>query len=197
MRYMHIFLRVICLLLFSSCISFIERLENQEGNFYDVSTGKMEFGLLIGRNEGNVQEYENDPGQERLKYLFRVDGLDIIPTIKINSFSFTDKEGNIIPSVLYCRTKGADREVYIIESLPVLLTIDFANDMQMYHFYEEMKIYDLNIFAECSLSYIGTKSVYINYDIEVEDMRFVKQCKYRRRLILDWRGWRSFRLWSL
>jgi hypothetical protein len=133
----------------------------------------LNFGMLSGVNEEDIQTYSND--DPRLKYHFLV-ATPVLPTIKLNSFSFTNKKGETIPSILYYRTDG--RVVHIIDNFPAIFTNDIKKDMRHRSFI---------IFAECSQSYAATKTIYINYDIEVGNKRFIRKAKYREKWYIDWR----------
>jgi len=153
-------------------------LENEKGTSYDVysyfavpDTVRVQFGLS---NDEDIQKYSSS--RKRLKYRFCIP-CPVLPTVKLNSFSFTrEKDGDTIPCVLYYRTKG--RVVNIIDSLPVIFTDSIEKGKKMVVF---------EIFAECSQSYAATKTVYINYDIEVGSECFVKQIKYTKKRYWDWR----------
>ena len=186
----------------SSCVDTGFLLYNEDGKFYDVYEGitvpildtvvkvGLDFAINGMYNEEDIQKYSSS--RPRLKYYFSIP-TPILPTVKLNSFSFTDKKGDTIPSILYYRTVGEvleivevagnswekrDRVVNIIDSLPVIFTDSIK---------KEKKINGFVIFAECSQSYASIKTVYINYDIEVGDKRFVKQCKYTKKRYWDWR----------
>lgn len=191
-------------------------LYNEEGKFYDVSevihnipkamfevtefyhiekktyvpiSGDVSVDFAIGNDE-DIQKYSSDSLNSRLKYRFIIP-TPVLPTIKLNSFSYTDKNGNIIPSILYYKTEGevlgiikvgdisweeTDIIINIIDSLPVIFTNRIKKDMENMTF---------EIFAECSQSYVSIDTVYINYDIEVGNKRFIKQCKYSKKQYWD------------
>ena len=144
-----------------------------------------------GSNEDDIQKYNSS--RPRLKYYFSIP-TPVLPTVKINSFSFTDKKGDTIPSILYYRTVGElleivevggnswekrDRVVNIIDSLPVIFTDSIKKEKKMAG--------GFTVFAECSQSYASIKTIYINYDIEVGDKRFVKHIKYKKKWYIDMR----------
>ena len=133
------------------------------------------FGLNVFYNEEDIQSESSDLSYEKLKYHFSIP-YPILPIVKLNSFSFTNKNGDTIPSILYYRTIG--RRVHIVDSLPVIFNDDIKRKEEM--------IVPL-IWVECSQSYASIKTVYINYDIEVGDKRFVKQSKYTKKRYWDWR----------
>ncbi len=138
---------------------------------------RVVFGLNAGgRNDNDIQTYNgSDSLYPRIKYHFIIP-TPVLPTVKLNAFSFTDKKGNAIPCILYYRT--VDNEVRIIDSLPVVFINEDAENMLFTMF---------RVYAECCQSYASTKTIYINYDIEVGNKHFVRQIKYRRKNYVDWR----------
>lgn len=174
----------------SSCmVNLGRRVVNAKGSFYDiyeyitvpvpdtVSSISVNFGLNPGgMGDDDIQQYSSDSLLPRLKYQFSIP-CPVLPTVKLNSFSFTRKKDNdTIPFVLYYRTDG--REVHVIDSLPVV----FTNEIK-----KNLKIVPFEIFAECEQSYASTKKVYIHYDIEVGDKRYVINSKYKKEWYTDWR----------
>ena len=193
-----------CYILASCMVEAGRFLENEQGKSYDVSeaifipdsllpvkefyhiekkdyvplpepyTVSVQFGLPIGINEGDIQSYTNDSLCPRLKYSLRILG-PVLPLVKLNSFSFTHKkDGDTIPCILYCRIRG--REIHIIDSLPAIFTNDVKKELNMSSFI---------IFAESNQSYAFTEKIYINYDIEVGNKRFIKQAKYSKKTHFD------------
>ncbi len=171
----------------SSCqVDISKGLINEEGDFYDVweyitvPNSEFKVSLKFGLNadlsfDDDIQTYTSDSLYSRLKYRFGIFTSDL-PTIKLNSFSFTNKNGDTIPSILYYRT--VDNDVHIIDSLPVT----FTNDIK-----EHMRHKSFQVYAEGSQSYVSTKMVYVNYDIEVGDKYYVKHVKYKGQRFWDWR----------
>ena len=176
---------IVVLLLYSvlySCTnSPYKSFENEGGLSYDVYKSiavpfldtvvkvSLEFGIT---SDDDIQKYDSD-SLPRLKYSFHMP-CPVLPNVKLNSFSFTSEEGNIVPSILYYRTDG--RVVHIIDSLPAI----FTNDIK-----KHMKNRSFEIFVECSQSYYETKIIYVNYDIEVGGKQFVKQVKYEGKIKPD------------
>ncbi len=228
-----------------SCVNIYKRFENDEGKFYDVYEAinipdslfstkvfystyikdydtisgdvsvSLDFGIPYISYDDDIQEYDNDPSQSRFKYAFQIPTA-VLPNIKLNSFSFTDKKGNIIPSILYYKTDNTNSrylgktvdslwkillatnfadvtvdkeydslsEIYhkpiinIIDSFPAIFTNDVKKNMEHRTF---------EIYAECSQSYRATKLIYVNYDIEIGNKRYVKQVKYESKWRMDWR----------
>ena len=134
------------LFVLSSCVDTGFILYNEEGKNYDVYEGitlskdmfedtvfyhkdkktyvpisgrvGVDFGIDI--YEENIQKYNgSDSLHQRLKYHFSIP-TPVLPTVKLNSFSFINKNGDTIPHFLYYRTEG--RVVNIIDSLPVIFT---------------------------------------------------------------------------
>ena len=168
----------------SSCLDTGLMLVNEEGSsLFDVNEYitipvtvadtvvekrvRVSFGLTAGGNGDNdIQKYP-DSQYSRLKYRFAV-LTPVIPTVRINSFSYTrENDKDTIPCILYYRNKKD--EAVIIEKFPAVFTNEIKSDML-----SEMFI----IFAECSQSYYKTKQIYVNYDIEVGDKRYAKQIHY-------------------
>ena len=168
-----------------SCVTVGFALNNEDGSSTDVceavpipgidtsltarKTALAEFGFTANYDD---RLHYSSP-EPRLKYCFKVIAR-IEPTVKLNSFSFTDAKGDTIPSVLYCRTKN--RGVYIIDTLPIVLTDEIVKEKGMY---------GPTIIAECSHSCKSIKKLYVNYDIEVGDTHYVKSIKYKRKWFLD------------
>lgn len=171
----------------SSCIVVGFALANENGSLDDVyeavpipgidtslsvrKKALVEFGFK-SYNEENILQY-NSP-EPRLKYCFNVLARTN-PTVKLNSFSFTDAKGDTIPSVLYYRTQN---RVVIIDTLPIVFTAEII---------KEKGIYGPRIFAECSKSEKSINKLYVNYDIEVGDTHYVKSIKYTKKLAWDMR----------
>ena len=170
-----------------SCVHVGFALENEEESLYDVAevvlipymdtvktmhkTAIVKFGFNGIYNEENIQQYESpDP---RKKYLFSIIG-HVTPTVKLNSFSYTDTKGNIIPSILYYKTRNGG--VNIIDSFPIV----FTNEMV-----KEKEIIGLSIFAECNQSQKSLKTVIVNYDIEVGSIHYLKSIKYEKKLVWE------------
>ena len=130
----------------------------------------VEFGFTA--NYDNILQYSSH--EPRLKYRFEVIAR-IDPTVKLNSFSFTDAKGDTIPSVLYYRTQN---RVVIIDTLPIVFTAEILKEKGMY---------SPTIFAECSKSEKSINRLYVNYDIEVGDTHYVKSIKYTKKLAWDMR----------
>lgn len=188
-----IILAIISSVLFSSCITGGFDLFNERRTLYDVSgfvpfstvagtdTADVEFGVETGND---IQQYDTDTQYVRFKYYFKVlyyIGSPIIPTVKLNSFSYTDAQGDTIPSILYYYG-GPEWELHIIDSLPVIFTEEMLKQQE----------YGFKIYAECNQSYKSTREIYVNYDIKVCDSSYVKHVKYERKLYLDMRptiGW--------
>ena len=142
--------------------------------FDTVTKVYLEFAINGYYNEEDIQKYASSKSS-RLKYYFSISRP--LPIVKLNSFSFTNEKGDIIPCILYYRTMG--RVVNIIDSLPVIFTDSIIKERKMIGF---------QIWAECSQSYASIKTVYINYDIEVGSERFIKQCKYEKKWFFEIRG---------
>lgn len=147
---MIIFIIISCV--FYSCVDTGLILLNEMDKNYDVyeavpipgidtsmttcKTAGVEFGFNVIYNEGDIQQYSTpDP---RMKYYLQVLA-PTEPTVKLNSFSFTDAHGDTIPSGLYYRTKN--RMVNIIDTLPVVFTAEMVKRQGMA---------TLTIWAECS-----------------------------------------------
>ena len=185
---MIVFIIISCV--FCSCVDTGLILLNEMDKNYDVyeavpipgidtsmttcETAGVEFGFNVIYNEGDIQQYSSpDP---RLKYHFKVLA-PTEPTVKLNSFSFTDANGDTIPSVLYYRTQN--RVVNIIDTLPIVFTAEMVKELEMV---------TLTICAECSQSSKSIKKLlYVNYDIEVGDTHYVKSIKYTKKLAWDMR----------
>lgn len=170
-----------------SCVSTGLGLVNKMHDTYDVyeavpipgidtsmttrKTASVGFGINFLYNEEDIQQYSSpDP---RLKYYFEVLA-PTEPTVKLNSFSFTDANGDTIPSVLYYRTQN--RVVNIIDTLPVVFTAEMVKEQEMA---------TLTIWAECSQSYKSIKVINVNYDIEVGDKQYIKKCRYKKKRYWD------------
>ena len=132
----------------------------------------VEFGFTA--NYDNILQYSSH--EPRLKYRFEVIAR-IDPTVKLNSFSFTDAKGDTIPFVLYYRSKNG-KVVNIIDTLPIVFTAEILKEKGMY---------SPTIFAECSKSEKSINRLYVNYDIEVGDTHYVKSIKYTKKLAWDMR----------
>lgn len=183
---MIVFIIISCV--FCSCVDTGLILLNEMDKNYDVyeavpipgidtsmttcETAGIEFGFNVIYNEGDIQQYSSpDP---RLKYRFTVLA-PTEPTVKLNSFSFTDAHGDTIPSVLYYRTKN--RVVNIIDTLPIVFTAEMVKELEMV---------TLTIWAECSQSSKSIKKLlYVNYDIEVGDKQYIKKCQYKKKRYWD------------
>lgn len=182
---MIIFIIISCV--FYSCVDTGLILLNEMDKNYDVyeavpipgidtsmttcKTAGVEFGFNVIYNEGDIQQYSTpDP---RMKYYLQVLA-PTEPTVKLNSFSFTDAHGDTIPSVLYYRTKN--RMVNIIDTLPVVFTAEIVKRQGMA---------TLTIWAECSQSYKSIKVINVNYDIEVGDKQYIKKCQYKKKRYWD------------
>jgi hypothetical protein len=167
------------LLCLSSCRADIRKdLVNKESVNWDIDDSSREyypislkFGLV---SDDDIRKYTNDSLHTRLKYSFLMPCREL-PVVKLNSFSFT-KDNDTIPCSFYYRTDG--RKVNIIDSLPAIFTNDVKRNITNRSF---------EIFAECSQSYYETKTVFINYDIEVGDKRIIKSIQYRRKWFFDFR----------
>lgn len=170
-----------------SCVSTELGLVNKMHDTYDVyeavpipgidtsgttrKTATVKFGINFLYNEEDIQQYSSpDP---RMKYYLQVLA-PTEPTVKLNSFSFTDAHGDTIPSVLYYRTKN--RMVNIIDTLPVVFTAEMVKEQEMA---------TLTIWAECSQSYKSIKVINVNYDIEVGDKQYIKKCRYKKKRYWD------------
>ena len=182
---------ILCSVLTSCMVDVSNWLANEDGNDYDVnefftvpvimSDSIVEkhlwttFGLNGSTNDRiDVLKYPDSLGG-RVKYQFAIGGFT---TIELNSFSFTrQKDGDTIPSTLYYRNYITDSRV-IIDSLPVIFTKDVKEITLGGTF---------AIYAECSQAYYVTEQVYVNYDIEVGNRRYVKQVKYSKKRNWDWR----------
>jgi len=158
----------------------------------DPYTVSLHFGIPTYLNVDDIQTYNSN--LPRLKYHFSIP-CPVLPPVKLNSFSFTDKKGDTIPCILYYKTRDTTNKVVtdiiingsylvtdgivinIIDSFPAIFTNDIKKEMSG----------GFTVFAECSQSYASIKTVYINYDIEVGDKRFVKQCKYTKKWYFDMR----------
>ena len=182
---MIIFIIISCVL--CSCVTTGLELVNGKNDTYDVceavpihgidtskttrKTASVEFGINFLYNEEDIQQYSSpDP---RMKYYLQVLA-PTEPTVKLNSFSFTDAHGDTIPSVLYYRTKN--RMVNIIDTLPVVFTAEMVKEQEMA---------TLTIWAECSQSYKSIKVINVNYDIEVGDKQYIKKCRYKKKRYWD------------
>ena len=159
-----------------------ESLVNEEEKQYDIDDYynvpervRIQFELCIAIGDADIQGYDSDSKNSRLKYRIIIP-TPILPIVKLNSFFFTDKKGNIIPSIIYYRTNN--NEAHIIDNLPVI----FTNDIKQ-HMRNEM----FQIFVECSQSYNETDFIYINYDVKVGTEHFRKQSKYSKKTFFDWR----------
>lgn len=174
----------------SSCMVDVgRRIVNEKDSFYDVydfitvpvldtvSKISVEFGLNPGgMGDDDIQQYSSDSLLPRLRYQFSIP-CPVLPNVKLNSFSFTrKKDRDTIPGILYYRTDG--RVIHIIDSLPVI----FTNEIK-----KNMKNMTFTIYAESEQSYASTNSIYINYDIEVGNQRFIKKTKYSKKWYSDWR----------
>lgn len=182
------FIALFCVL--TSCMVNIgRRVVNEDGNFYDVdeyitvplndtvAEVSVEFGLNPGgMGDDDIQQYSSDSLLPRLKYQFSIP-CPVLPTVKLNSFVFLQKkDSDTIPCILYYRTDG--REVHVIDSLPAI----FTNEIK-----KNLKIIPFEIFAECEQSYASTKNIYVHYDIEVGDKRYVIHTRYKNEWYTDWR----------
>jgi hypothetical protein len=179
---------------------------------YDTISGKVvvEFGSLsagfqdlysdslpTGTYSLYPKTYSSHP---RFKYAFSIP-TPVLPYIKLNSFSFTDKDGSTIPCILYYKTDNKNDSVIkyitgtvydlyetiyyntayttfatiinIIDSFPAIFTNDIKSDRMF------------EIYAECSQSYRETKLIYVNYDIEIGNKRYIKHVKYESKWHLD------------
>ena len=171
-----------------SCVSIGLDLYNENNDIYDVNEvvpipgidtsmtarkiAYVEFGFNVFYNEEDIQRYGST--YPRLKYFLQVLA-PTVPTVKLNSFSFTDANGDTIPSVLYYRTQN--RVVNIIDTLPIVFTDDMVKKLEMV---------TLTIWAECSQSGKSIKrKLYVNYDIEVGDKHYIKNIKYTKKLVWD------------
>lgn len=135
-----------------------------------------EFGLNVtASNEKDILTYTSDSLHKRLKYNFSIP-TPVLPRVTLNYFSFTDEEGNLIPSVIYYNT--INDEIHIIDKLPIIFTHKDEQNMRSRMF---------NIYVEGSQSYASTNVVYVNYDIEVGNKRYIKHVKYSRNKYYDWR----------
>jgi len=178
MKVLQYFLIVIFFILCISCVSISRGLVNEEGKWDDIWSDYevpekvwINAGIAITISNDDIQKYSSAPLQDpRLKYRFDV-STPVLPVVKLNSFSYIDKDGNIIPCILYRRLQGF---IYIIDELPVV-------------FLDDKERGGCEIFAECSQSYWQTKMIYVNYDIEVGNTRFVKHIKYSKKTFFDWR----------
>lgn len=99
----------------------------------------------------------------------------LLPTIRLNSFSFTiDKD--TIPFILYYRIDG-DR-VEFIEKLPIL----FDNTVK-----KKLHNVPFEIVAESNEKYDNIEGVFVSYDIEVGTKRYVKRIEYKSKIKYDFR----------
>ena len=186
-----------------SCVDTGLSLDNENGTSHDVcdffvisildtmANVRIDFAINGMYNEEDIQKYSSS--HSRLKYYFSV--TPHLPIIKLNSFSFTSEKGDTIPSVLYYKTRDTNNKIVtdiivndsflvvdgtiinIIDSFPAIFTNDIKNEMKG----------GFRIFAECSKSYREIKTININYDIEVGNEHFIKQCKYEKKRYWDWR----------
>lgn len=142
---------------------------NSETTDTAFKTATVEFSFNYIYNEKDILQY--DSPEPRLKYFFNIIA-PVEPTVKLNSFSFTNARGDTIPSILYYRTKH--RKVNIIDSLPIMFTADLVT---------ELKMSTLTIWAECSKSEKEVNILFVNYDIMVGDKHYVKSIKYKKKLV--------------
>jgi len=186
-----ILLFLLCILLSIFCISCVSigrDLVNEEGTYTDVygyfnvpERVRITFEVPdYLYNVENIQNYDSDPLQKRFKYSFCIP-TPVLPVVKLNSFSFTDEKGNIIPCILYYKSDDKTDGSVIINIIGNLPAV-FTNDIK-----KEFNVRSFEIFAECSQSFRQTETIYVNYDIEVGDTRFVKQIRYRKKFFFDWR----------
>jgi len=165
-------------------------LVNEDGGFSDVSdfftvpvisdsiveiSMNTYFDLNGPVSDSDILKYP-DSIHRRLKYRFAI-GDPFFPPIRLNSFSFTrQKNGDTNSSTLYYNYK-TDRKV-IIDCLPFIFT-----DVEV------TRGGLLEIYAECSQSYYAyaSEQLYVNYDIEVGNKRYVKQVRYSKKRYWDWR----------
>jgi hypothetical protein len=170
-------------------VDIVGNLVNEDGLEYDVreditasvadSTTNVFVEFVLnpsGVGDEDIFQYHTDSLHIRLKYEFNILG-PVLPTVKLNTFSYTRKENSdTIPCVLYYRTD--DMVAHIIDSLPVVFTNEIT---------KEMEVRGFAIYAECEQSYKSTDKVYIHYDIEVGDKRYIVNSKFDTKWSFDWR----------
>jgi len=153
-------------------------LVNSEGYIEDFNAFRTEkkfpisFSSRLTVTDG-VKVYESEPLNPRLAYEFKFLAPKV-PKITINSFSFTRKNGEVIPSVLFLKS---DTGIVMIDSLPA----SFIKDSLL------VTRGGLVIFAECSESYHETKEVNINFDLLIDTIRIDTSFFYRRKFYFDMR----------
>lgn len=169
-------------IIMSSCVGIGFELVNEKGMCYDKNGDvtvlicdtlhdKVWLDFRI-ESDDDIGKYNSS--RRRLKYGFTI-LYPILPNVELNSFSYTTKSGDTLPSILYYRTDG--KVAHVIEKLPMV----FTNDIHK----RKMKLRPFCIYAECSQSYASIRTVYINYDITVGDKHFAGTSKYRKKLYLD------------
>ena len=173
------FIALIILFSISSRIAGVgKELINEEALSYDISdyftvpdSTFIKFGLS---NVENIKQYNSDKSRPRLKYSFCIT-CPVSLKIKLNSLSITnEKDGESIPYILYYKTNIKDKDVHIIDNLPVIFTNEIEKDIPF------------EIIVESSQSYNVTKTVYINYDIEIGNKHFIKQIRYNKAFCIKW-----------
>ena len=175
----------------SSCVVYNEW-HSEEGYIFDVgdflyifdsesndSIKELEVYFSLYNCSHGIKSKEAKSSPRTLSYSFHISSSyrvssPIMPDVKINSFSFTDKKGDTIPTVLY--VKLLNKRKILIDTLLNSLTDEVKNETK----------YDcIHIIAESEQSCYNTKLFYVNYDIEVGNKRYLKQIKYKRKWFFD------------
>ncbi len=168
-------------------VNYFYSYKDEKETISDPYRVRVEFGVT----SKNVDILTYDSKHPRFNYYFEFP-CPILPTIKFNSFSFTDKNGDTIPCVLYYKTDDTlhmirkriidslyvetyRQVINIIDSFPIV----FTNDIK----YNAV----FGIYAECSKSERELKEIVVNYDVEVGSKRYIKHVTYKKKTFFDFR----------
>ena len=96
----------------------------------------------------------------------------------LHSFSFTTSKGDTIPYTLFYRDTNYDANLLQSNSFPINIT----EDMMINEIWKGGHSY--GVFAECHMPR-GRNSIYVNYDIEVGENRYLMHSRWRIKKIIN------------
>ncbi len=123
------------------------------------------YNLIFHISDSSYYQTEKDPG------------------IVFHSLSFTSKNGDTIPFILYNYKSEGDHWVMdTIDLQGKTFPLQITRDMR---YYWRSSLHWYKFYALCPMNKL--KKVYINYDIEVYGNHYVTHTLYRRKLVFDCR----------
>jgi len=164
------------------------RVENSEGMTTDVYG--YEFGS--GRFSSSFGVYE--PSQTMFVYQFYIDDT-VLPDVTLHSFLLTNKKGDAIPYVICMKysvnlvkdrymVKTSDIITNRIDDLKLPLAVSLEKDSIFIQNRGNPR--KLEILVKIPDEFKKMRKIYVSYDIEVGNKRFIKnKILYKRKLVID------------